>query len=64
MSVRLTEEDRDGTVTKTISRFSELAAGDPSPGLVLLAAIRASGLWTEFAGEKILAPDQLGLGRR
>jgi hypothetical protein len=36
-----------------ISRFSELAASDPSPGLVLLAAIRASGLWIEFAGEKI-----------
>jgi hypothetical protein len=30
---------------------------------VLLAAIRASGLWIEFTGEKILAPDQLGLDR-
>jgi hypothetical protein len=53
LSVRLTEEDRDGIVTKKISRFSELAAGDPSPGLVLLATIRVSGLWIEFADEKI-----------
>jgi hypothetical protein len=37
-----------------ISAGSEyLAASDPSPWLVLLAMIRASGLWIELAGEKI-----------
>jgi hypothetical protein len=39
--------------SQKIRRFSELAAGDPLPRLVLLAAIRVCGLWIEFAGEKI-----------
>jgi hypothetical protein len=52
-SSRLTDRALRWYSSQKISRFSELATGDPSPGLVLLAAIRACGLWIEFAGEKI-----------
>jgi hypothetical protein len=52
-SVRLTDRVVRWYSSQKISIFCELAVGDPSPGLVLLAAIRAYGLWIEFAGEKI-----------
>ena len=52
-SSRLTDRALRWYSSQKISRFSELATGDPSPGLVLLATIRVSGLWIEFADEKI-----------
>jgi hypothetical protein len=52
-SIRLTDRAVRWYSSQKISRFCELAAGDPSPGLVLLAAIHAYGLWIEFASEKI-----------
>jgi hypothetical protein len=52
-SVRLTDRALRWYSNQKISRFSELAAGDPPPRLTLIVAIRAFGLWIEFAGEKI-----------
>jgi hypothetical protein len=46
--------------TDQIASSEYLAAGDPSPRLVLLATIRAFGLWIELAGEKITP--QIGPG--
>jgi hypothetical protein len=40
-SVRLTEEVLDGTVTKKIGWFSELAAGDPRAWIHATEVIRA-----------------------
>jgi hypothetical protein len=43
----------DGTVAKRSADSVSWPPVTPSPGLVLLAVIRACGLWIEFAGEKI-----------
>jgi hypothetical protein len=56
-SVRLTEGDCNGTVTKISTDSDPLAVGD------LCAVIRVLWWGDNHGGVRILAPDRLGLGR-
>jgi hypothetical protein len=55
-SLRLTEEESDGTVTRRIYWFSEPAAGDPACGFTPVRWFMLTGARITFHGEKIFSP--------